>query len=120
MACVSDYLAAGTEEIAMSQVACLLDEIDGKNEIDPRHWLGYHPNIYSKKYDADKLVSELCEKLQKADVTKYSLEMQIWWRDHQKADRERLEHEMKRKKTEEEKETALAKLTPYERKLLGL
>jgi hypothetical protein len=67
----------------------------------------------------DKETAELCGKLQKTDVTKYSLEMQIWWRDHQEEDRKRIQKEIKKNKKAKEKKAALAKLTPYERKLLG-
>lgn len=62
----------------------------------------------------------LCKFCQDNDVTKYSLELQIWWRDHQKADKIRIEKEHRKAKTEEEKRIALAKLTDYERKLLGI
>lgn len=54
---------------------------------------GYHPNVYNKPVNGDKLVAELCAALMITDVTKYSLEMQIWWRDHQAADRERIARE---------------------------
>ena len=46
--------------------------------------------------------------------------MQIWWRDHLAADKERIEKELNAIETQAEKEIALAKLTPHERKLLGL
>jgi hypothetical protein len=112
---------ANGREKALSQVVCLLDELGGKPEIDSRHWQGYHPNVYNNSnVCGDALVAELCEKLQGEDVTKRSLEMQIWWRDHQKADKQRLEREMQQQKTEAEKAVALEKLTPYERKLLGV
>lgn len=62
----------------------------------------------------------LCDFCQNNEVTKYSLELQIWWRDHQKADKERIEREMEEQKEGKERDAALAKLTPYERKLLGL
>jgi hypothetical protein len=62
----------------------------------------------------------LCKFCQNNDATKYSLELQIWWRDHQKADKERLEREIQEKKDGQEREAALAKLTDYERELLGL
>lgn len=119
MACSSGYMAANQKEIKLSQVACLLDELDGK-PIDKSHWSGYHPAIYNRRVDADKLVAELCERLQSVDVKTYSLEMQMWWRDHQAADKARVEHELSRIKIAEEQEAAIAKLTPYERKLLGL
>lgn len=42
----------------------------------------------------------------------------IWWAEHKKRDRTRVHAEIARKKTEDDKEAALAKLTPYERRLL--
>ena len=106
-------------EVELSRIACLLGELDGK-PIDKSHWQGYHPAVYCKQVDGDALVSELCERLQSVDVTKYSLELQIWWRDHQAEDKARIEHELARKKSEQDRNAALAKLTPYERRLLGL
>lgn len=80
MPCNSDYLEANDYERELSRVACLLDELDGK-PIDQSHWRGsagpYHPAVYSRcitKEDADRM---------------YSLEMQMWWRDHQAADKAR-------------------------------
>jgi len=107
-----------TREIETSRVACLLDEIEGKTW-SKREWGGYHPDVYCKynKKFADELVSELCSKLKTLDVTQYSLEMQIWWRDHQIADENR-EKEIKRKK--ELKKQALSKLSQEEKEILGL
>jgi hypothetical protein len=118
MPCESGYLAANDYEVRMSQVACLLEELDGK-PIDREHWGGYHPRVYCKARQGE-LVEELCGRLQKLDVTKYSLEMQIWWRDHQKADKERLERSIKEATELKARVEAMAKLTPYERGLLGL
>lgn len=119
MPCNSDYMEPTGKEVALSQVACLLDELDGK-PINRSHWNGNHPAVYSKAFNGDKLVAELCSRLQKTDVTKHSLEMQIWWRDHQAADKARLEREIKQQKLAKRKAAAVAKLTPYERRLLGL
>lgn len=109
------------QEQNAARVACLLDELEG-HPIDPRHWAGYHPKTYNKTTKAfcDLLVSTLCQKLQTLDVTKQSLEMQIWWRDHQTADKLRLEKELQKKKLQNSKAAALSKLTPYELQLLGL
>ena len=120
MPCNSDHMEANDKEIELSRVACLIDELDFKKEINDSHWRGYHPAVYNRTVDADELVSRLCEKLQNTDVTKLSLEMQIWWRDHQKADKERIESELRQKKEGEERDAALEKLTPHERKLLGI
>ena len=118
MPCNSDYMDASNKEIELSKVACLLDELNGQ-PINDASWEGYHPKIYNKDFiDGDKLVKTLCEKLQKVNVKDYSLEMQMWWRDHQKADKKRLESEITLNKNDRQK--ALSKLTAYERKLLNL
>lgn len=75
---------------------------------------------YTNIFDADAMVSELCQLLQGEDITKRSLEMQMWWRDHQMADKKRLEREIAQVKSEKEKAIALSKLTEHERKLLGI
>ncbi|MFM7013084.1 MAG: hypothetical protein ACKO0Z_27765 [Betaproteobacteria bacterium] len=103
----------------LSVVACLLDELDGI-PTEEKYWRGYHPSIYCKTVDGDAFVAKLCSRLQSVDVTKLSLEMQTWWRDHQAADRVRLCREMSQQKFEAEWQAAVEKLTPYERNLLGL
>lgn len=121
MPCNSDYMAANNREIQLSRVACLIDEFEGRT-YQKGWWGGYHPSVYNNltKVKADELVSKLCGYLQEADVTKYSLEMQIWWRDHQAADKARIEQEIQSRKDEVAKAEALAKLSPYEQKLLGV
>lgn len=120
MPCDSSYMEANGKEKELSIVACLLDELDEKPIPEKGWWQGYHPRVYGNTGIGDKLVSELCSRLRDVDVTKYSLEMQIWWRDHQEADKKRLEREILDKKLESERAAAIAKLTDYERKLLGL
>lgn len=121
MPCDSSYLNADPQEQYLSRVHCLLEELDGKATIEPSHWRGYHPKVYNKhisREEADALVATLCARLQATDVTRYSLEMQIWWRDHQRADKARIERDLKKAKDATARKAALAKLTPYERKLL--
>lgn len=103
-------------EIEARRVHCLLDETKLNKPFNKGHWDGYHPNVYTKcsKELADKLVSELCSILQNKDVTKYFLEMQIWWRDHQEADKTRIQKELSRSMDEEARQVALGKLTEYE------
>jgi len=119
-------MAPNNYEIELSRVACLLDEISGI-PIDPTIYHGYargcHPQVRGGRLsdeEADAMVAELCKTLQSLDVTKYSLEMQMWWRDHQKADKARIEREIQSKKEKADRKAAIAKLTKYERKLLGL
>lgn len=123
MPCNSDYLESDHKEVEMSRVCCLIDELDGLQSINRSHWDGYHPNVYNKglsQQSQDQLVDKLCKRLQRRDVTKLSLEMQIWWRDHQKADKARLQEEMKQLKDKRLRKAALAKLSPYEQQLLGV
>ncbi len=121
MPCNSDYLNANHMEVAISKVYCLLDELDGNGGPSGSSWYGYHPRVYSKhltKEQCDSLVAELCGRLQELDVTEYSLEMQMWWRDHQRADARRVEKELKEAKDAAAYEAAVAKLTPYELSLI--
>jgi hypothetical protein len=70
-----------------------------------------HPSVYSELPDGDAMVAELCSKLRKVDVTDFSLEMQIWWRDHLAADRERFQRELQQQSKINTDEVAmLAKL----------
>lgn len=121
MPCNCDYMEPETREIETSRVACLLDEIEGKTW-SKSEWGGYHPDVYCKynKQFADDLVSQLCSKLKNLDVTQYSLEMQIWWRDHQIADKNRKKQEKEEKEIKRKKEQALNKLFQEEKEILGL
>jgi hypothetical protein len=121
MGCNSEYMTANNYERELSKVACLLDEIAGK-KWERSHWDGYHPSVYCKSRSeiGDIMVKRLCDALQSVDVSQYSLEMQMWWRDHQAADKARVKLEIEASKTESERMDALEKLTPHERKLLGL
>jgi len=122
MPCNSDYMNATQHEINLSVVYGLLDELK-IGSLPENFGTGYDKRVYNKglsKKHLDEKTKELCSKLQKIDVTKYSLEMQMWWRDNKKADAKRLQKKLNERKTAKEKEKALAKLTPYERQLLGL
>lgn len=91
MPCNCDHLKASELEIGISRVACLLDEVKRGKKIKKNEWDGYHPKVYNNvsRELGDKLTEELCSFLQDKDVTKYSLECQMWWRDHQEADKKR-------------------------------
>ncbi len=121
--CRSDYMEPSETEREHSNVRYLLEELE-TGELTPKYNDGMHPDIYNhynkSNIDLDKDTDTLCSKLQKVDVTKYSLEMQVWWRDHQRADKKRLEEELREQKTKKLRLRAIAKLTPYEQKLLGI
>jgi len=121
MPCNCDHLEATQLEVETSKVACLLGELKGI-KINKDSWEGYHPDVYGKvdRKLADKLTKKLCSALQKEDVSKYSLEMQIWWRDHQEADKKRIEKELQEEEDHKALKKALSKLTEHEKKLLKL
>lgn len=124
MPCNCDHLEANDLEKEGSKVACLLEELFKGRKINKSHFDGYHPDIYAQGTTRGKvstLTATLCNLLRKEkDVTKFSLELQVWWRDHQKADREKYRREFRAKRQAKQKEAALKKLTPAERRVLGL
>ena len=95
MPCNSDHMMPNQRELDMSRILCFLRELDDLTY--PARWLdGYHPEAYDKtlaKDVHDKYTKKLCDKLQGVDVSGYSLELQMWWRDHQAADAKRKEKE---------------------------
>ena len=120
MPCNSDYMEANFIEREISRVYCLLEEAKTGQPVDSKssEWQGYHPKVYNKnvtKKQADGAVAKLCGILAKSkDVTKYSLEMQMWWREHQAADKKRREKELSESKEKELAEQGLQKLTEAE------
>ena len=126
MACNSEHLNPTALEIQASQALCVIDE---KKDLPLRQswWKGYHPDAYSKgvtRERVDHLTSTACAMVTsmapEAIRVEFSLEAQIWIRDHQKADRERIEHEEHAKRIQAIIAGALAKLTDEEKKALGL
>lgn len=124
MPCNSDYMNATDLEISLSQVCCLLKELETGKPVNTKSsfWQGYHPKVYSKTLDktvADGMVADLCDKLKKVkDITKYSLEMQLWWREHRTADRKRKTKEKETKAENKLLSKLMDKLSPREFKLL--
>ena len=103
------------------RVQTLIDELSGR-QFNKDNYDGCHHNYTNRSVtqkELDNMTAALCEKLQKTDATKYSLELQMWWRDHQAADKRRTQIELDKAKTENDKKKAIAKLTPHERKLFG-
>lgn len=119
MPCNSDYMEASGYERNATAVYQLLDELDGR-PFDPREFAsGYDKRVYNKSVDLDAITRKLCAKLSTVDVSKYSLEMQVWWRDHQLADEERKATEARIAKKRALADAAMAKLTKEERMALG-
>jgi hypothetical protein len=126
MPCNSDHLRSTGLEVECSRILLLLDELDGKGPPNPKSggWDGYDKRAYSQRLDrvfADELTAELCGRISKVkDLSKYSLELQVWARDHKIADAKRKKREAEEKQKAADRKKALAKLTKAERKVLGL
>lgn len=124
MPCRSDYLEPTQAEIENSKVLALIDEV--KTGKLPKYFgEGSSEKVYGKTTQAilDKNTKKLCTALQGISnykIKKSSLELQIWWRDHQKMDKKHLKEDLDKIKDEKDKKKAIAKLTPREKKLLGI
>jgi hypothetical protein len=122
MPCQSEYINPSALEVLASKAYCCLDELDGL-EVSPSDWLGYHPRAYgcNPRIDqVDNATALACARISDKDPTQYSLELQIWWRDHQRADRNRRKAEELKATLVAEKQAVLSKLTAREREILGL
>jgi hypothetical protein len=69
---------------------------------------------------AEMLCAIMREHEDRGEMGCFSQEQLAWWEEHKRRDTERVREDMNRATTEAEKAAALAKLTPYERHLLGL
>jgi len=115
MPCKSDGPYYDSVALAVILIYRHLDELAGKPPKD-RHW-GF---LRADQGDLDRLTAHLCGKLKSVDVTSYSLELQMWYRDHQAADKAREERIAKEDALAARKHAALAKLTDEECRLLGV
>lgn len=126
MPCNADYLNPNQKEINLSKVLAFLDELE-TGSLNAHDLSGYRKDVYNTSVESiderlSNKVPELCSKLQnmsESEVKNLSLELQMWWRDHQEADKVRIEEELNELKRKEDIEKALDKLTDYERGLLG-
>lgn len=102
MPCYSEHMEPTALEKEHSRVLCLIREVHGGGPVDVMSgdWAGYHKKVYpnkSTKEELDRDTRELCELLSpltpRGISDAFSLELQIWWRDHQKFDRKRKDKE---------------------------
>lgn len=66
------------------------------------------------------LLCDACNRLEIAEFMPPSGALTDWWREHKKADAVRKEQERKDREKQARRRAALAKLSPADRKLLGL
>lgn len=116
MPCRSDYLAPTERERESGRVLEFLKELAGQPFNHDK------PDIYGRVDNLDADTARLCTLCQSMGrgITLFSLDVQLWWEKHQKADKIRMEQEKTAAEKAALREVALAKLTPEERKALGL
>ncbi len=114
MPCRADHMEPNDREIELSKILAFLEELK-TGKLDEHHLKGYHPSVYCEKPTQEQLndaTSQLCKNLRFATLTHYSLELQIWWRKHQKSEerREREDREeLEAKEVADRKELARLK-----------
>lgn len=129
MPCNSDHMNPSKLELECGRLECLIEEAKSGMHVDTQSdlWQGYDPAYYGHnelqlKSRADKLTQALCTSCRggtPAGMTKCSLELQLWWRDHQRADAARISRETRKTEEDQLRRSALKKLTPQERDALG-
>lgn len=83
---------------------------------------GKYSSSYGRPETLDKDTASLCDwcKQHATSISRMSLELQIWWRDHQKADKKRKAREEAAYKRGMIRAKALLKLSPEEKEALGV
>lgn len=125
MACNAEYMNPFSPEINLSRILMLTEELETGVPVDSSSsdWAGYKSGVYGThnlESRANATAANLCSRLQNTDVTKFSPEMQIWWREHQAADAKREAEEKKKADHDALRASALEKLTDAEIEALGL
>lgn len=114
MPCNSDHLIPSRREEESVMVRTLLRETG--RDINVGSPYGFTASL---SHDTKELC-DWCKTQTTEQIKSMSLELQIWWRDHQEADRIREEKYKEQIKKDEIVLRAIAKLTDEERKALGV
>lgn len=69
---------------------------------------------------ADMLCTAMQEHEARGEMNCFTAEQLAWWAEHKQRDAARIQQDLKAAQTTAAREAALAKLTPFERSLLGL
>lgn len=132
MPCNGDYMNPTQEEENRKQVASLIVYVNKKLKVPtPNAIKEAAEHVYGEGVDLNKVTAKLCgtlsklTKKQEKEIVynardKKARELADWWEEHQEEDKKRLQEEMKNKKDDAARKKAIAKLSPHERKLLGL
>jgi hypothetical protein len=129
MPCNCDHLEPTARERAFQKAAKLLLLVHNYNNWKaPIELRGHAQDVYCSIDYVEQLCTILQEMPDKArekmlygdPKNRPRRELASWWEDHQEEDRKRVQRELDAAQKKKDKEAAVAKLTPYERKLLGL
>ena len=102
MGCRSDYMEPTMHETENAKVLAIIEELK-TGKLPSWYGNGSYTEVYSlttqKILDTntEKLCSAL-QKLSKKKISESSLELQMWWRDHQEADKKRIKEELAAKR----------------------
>lgn len=83
----------------------------------------YEPPVDYMEKKIDSLTAMLCLSCQYLESNMLDFpnsEIERWWTEHKRIDQNRIKNEMEKLKLEEDKMKAIAKLSDYERNLLGI
>lgn len=133
MPCNADHMQANELEIEVGRLTLLHREVTEGKPFTPDQWdsAGYLEGVYGKglsRVTANRLTRDLCEYLSgDVDPAVFSLELQLWWRNHQEADKKKARQRKKAKQRKTAKQrkaiklkALLAKLSEEEKELLGI
>lgn len=125
MPCVSDYQEPNGLEVEHARLNALLKEVKGGKFSKTNFENAFDSKVYNKttKEIVDTKTAELCGILKKTNkdvISKYSLELQLWWRDHKKADARRKREKKADTNKVRLRKAALAKLSTKEREALNI
>lgn len=80
----------------------------------------YYSELSNRLNKITKVACEILTTLPAEQIDKFSTETKQWWEEHQRYDKLRIKREKAQQELEKVKQNAKAKLTPAERKALGL
>jgi len=106
------------EEVELERMKPLLDELGLTPSTPPRSNTGWP--LMDKYHEATRTLCEHLKTLDPSYIKELSLDVQIWWRDHQRVDAQREAAEKEKQEEKKVKAQALAKLTEAEKRALGI
>lgn len=99
MPCRSDHMEPTTREKEFSVVLTFLEELK-TGELNKDYLNGYNPPAYTQNPTQEQLneaTAQLCQEISEYTVTDFSLELQMWWRDHQEGEERRAKEDAEEK-----------------------